>query len=172
MDFDQELAEHLRQLRDPDPKVRSGAAGWLGALSTEGTPAIAPLYEACQDENMHVRGEATYALVEIAKFLDDDTGWELLIAGVPTLIALLDDPWLDVRCSAMSLLEELSGGPTSLGPATRAALPRLRALLTEENPTLTEHPERWSLEAEIGILRKSAAEAIEAIEETESEATP
>jgi hypothetical protein len=116
VDSDQEIAEHLRQLRDPYAKNRSSAPGWLGALGSEGTPAIAPLYEACRDENIYVRGEALHSLLEIARALPDAGAWPLLIAGVPTLTALLDDPWLDVRCSAMSMLMEIAN-VKDIGPA-------------------------------------------------------
>jgi hypothetical protein len=154
-----ELDELLPLLRNPDPEVRSNAAGALGALGPDGVPAIAPLFEACRDENMYVRGEAVHSLWEIAgSFWNDkeSVAWQLLTAGVPTLIALLDDPWWSVRCSAMSVLKEI-------GPAARPALPRLRALLTDENPGLTAHPEGWDSETEIRLLRESAAEAIGAI---------
>jgi HEAT repeat protein len=171
MDFDQEIAEHLRQLRDLDAQVRSSAAGWLGALGSEGTPAIAPLYEACRDENMYVRGEALHSLVEITQALPNADAWPLLVAGVPTLTALLDDPWLDVRCSAMSMLGEIAN-VKEIGPAAGPALQRLRALLAEEKPTLTEHPEGWDLETEVRILRESAAEAIAAIAERGLDAAP
>jgi HEAT repeat protein len=107
--------------------VRSNAAGALGALGPDGVPAIVPLFEACRDENMYVRGEAVHSLWEIAgSFCNskESAGWRLLVAGLPTLIERLDDPWWDVRCSAMSVLKQL-------GPAAKPALPRLQALLTE-----------------------------------------
>src|SRR5262249_47478556 len=88
-----ELDEFLPQLRNPDPDVRSSAAGALGAPGSDGVPAIAALYEACRDENMYVRGEALHSLVEITRGLPDAAAWPLLVAGVPTLTALLDDPW-------------------------------------------------------------------------------
>jgi hypothetical protein len=171
MDVDEEIAEHLHELRDPDAEIRASAAGCLGALGLEGTPAIAPLYEACRDENMYVRGEALHSLVEITQALPDAGAWPLLVAGVPTLTALLDDPWLDVRCSAMTMLREIAN-VREIGPAVGPALQRLRALLIEDKPTLTEHPEGWDLEAEIRILRESAVETIDAIGETGSNVTP
>jgi HEAT repeat protein len=151
-----EVDDLLRELRNPDPKVRSAAAGALGALGADGIPAIEPLYEVCSDPNMYVRGEALHSLWEIACASSDADAWPLLVAGVPTLIALLDDPWWSVRCSAMTLLAEI-------GPEAEAALPRLRALLTNEPPGLTEHPEGWGLETAIRLVREGATEAIEAI---------
>jgi hypothetical protein len=50
-----------------------------------------------------------------------------------------------------------------IGPAAAPALPRLQALLSNDIPGLTEHPERWGLETEVRLVRESAAEAIEAI---------
>ena len=154
-----ELDEFLPQLRDSDPEVRSFAAGALGALGSDGIPTITPLYEACQDIDMYVRGEALHSLWEIAGSCWDEksaAAWPLLEAGIPTLIALLDDPWWSARCSAMTLLKEL-------GSAAAPALPSLQALLTEEISNLTAHPEEWGLETEIRLIRESATGAIEAI---------
>ena len=154
-----EFDELLPALHDSDPRVRSSAAGALGALGRDGIPAISPLYEACRDADMYVRGEALHSLCEIAgSFWNDKqaAAWPLLESGVPTLIALLDDPWWSARCSAMSVLKEL-------GSAATTALPRLRKLLTDDKPNLTAHPEEWGLETEIRLLRESATEAIEAI---------
>jgi HEAT repeat protein len=157
-----ELDDLLPQLRDKDPDVRSSAAGALGALGPDGIPAITPLYEACRDKDMHVRGEAVHSLWEIAGSFSNNNAdaWPLLVAGVPTLISLLDDPWWDVRCSAMSVLKQM-------GSAAGPALPRLRALLTDDNLNFTEYPESWGLEAVIRIVRESATKAIEAITESQ-----
>ncbi len=153
-----ELAELIPQLRDPDPDVRNSAAGALGALGADGIPAITPLYEACRDTDMYARGESLHSLWEIASCLsEDDDAWSLLIAGVPTLIELLDDPWWSVRCSAMTLLGKI-------GPVAAPALPRLRALLTgDEAPTLTAHPEGWGSDTEIRLIRETAVNAIRVI---------
>jgi hypothetical protein len=117
---------------------------------------------------MYVRGEAVHALWEIAgsfRKKRESAAWSLLVAGVPTLIALLDDPWCDVRCSAMSLLKEL-------GSAAKSALPRLRGFLTDEKPSVTEHPEGWGLETEIHLMKEGAQQAIAGITGTGSDATP
>lgn len=156
-----ELDELLPQLRDPDPDQRISAAGALGALGADGIPAIASLFEACRDEDMYVRGEAAHSLWEIVGAFWNDkesAAWPLFQAGVPILVALLDDPWWSVRCSAMSVLKKL-------GPAAAVALPRLRMLLTEETPNLMEHPEGWGSETELRLLRENATEAIAAIAE-------
>jgi hypothetical protein len=41
---------------------------------------------------LYVRGEALNSLVEITQALRDASAWPQLVAGVPTLTALLDDP--------------------------------------------------------------------------------
>jgi hypothetical protein len=71
----------------------------------------------------------------------------------------------------MSLLTEIAN-MKDIGPKSGPALRRMRALLTEEKPTLTEHPEGWDAETERRILRESAAEAIEAIAGTGSDSAP
>jgi hypothetical protein len=71
----------------------------------------------------------------------------------------------------MSMLREIAN-VKDIGPAAGPALQRLRALLAEEKPTSTEHPEDWDFETEVRILRESAAEAIEALAETGSAGTP
>ena len=123
------MTDLLHQLRADDPDVRCEAAGALGALGRDGAAAVGPLLDACRDPDPHVRGEAAHSLWELAGSCvgavpDADRA---LGAGVPALVALLDDPSADVRDSAVGVLERL-------GPAASAALPRLRELAAGGRP--------------------------------------
>lgn len=131
------IDESIRQLRDPDPDVRCEAAGTLGAFGRDGVSAIAPLFEACRDEDRYVRGEAAHSLWELAcSCVGAVPGAEShFAAGLSTLIELLDDPESDVRCSALAVL-------TALGPLASPALPRALALLVIEDQEIRDEAKR------------------------------
>jgi HEAT repeat protein len=133
MTDDELIADLLQQLQAADPEVRCEAAGALGALGEDGTAAVEPLFNACRDQDVHVRGEAAHSLWELTGSCVGavPAAEQLLIAGIPTLIALLDDSSEYVRESAMEVLKRL-------GPSASAALPRLREVAVGGSPEEAE----------------------------------
>ncbi len=123
-------------LRDPEPRVRStaaGALGWFGARE-----AIPELLELLKDPDarlgaMRALGELGLreAIPRIVPFLEDRDGWVRWGAartlsklgakeGTPALLKLLEDEDSGLRGNAASLLAERG---------EREAIPRLRASL-------------------------------------------
>jgi HEAT repeat protein len=133
MTDDDLIADLLRQLRTADADVRCEAAGALGALGRDGAAAVGPLLDACRDSDEHVRGEAVHSLWELAGSCVGAVpdAERQLAAGIPALVALLDDPSDDVRDSAVGVLGRL-------GPVAAAALPRLRELAAGDSPDQAE----------------------------------
>ena len=132
MTNDELVADLLRQLRADDPDARCEAAGALGALGRAGILAIEPLFDACRDQDVHVRGEAAHSLWELAGSCVGAVpeAERLLATGIPVLVVLLDDPSEDVRDSAAGVLGRL-------GSSATAALPQLRELAATD-PHRTE----------------------------------
>ena len=60
MSNEETLAEALRGMSDPDPKVRAQATGLLDHLATEA--CVAPLTKALSDPSAHVRRLAVHSL--------------------------------------------------------------------------------------------------------------
>jgi HEAT repeat protein len=60
MSNEETLAEALRGMADPDPKVRAQATGLLDHLATEA--CVAPLTKALSDPSAHVRRLAVHSL--------------------------------------------------------------------------------------------------------------
>ena len=133
MTDDELITDLLQQLRAADADTRCEAAGALGALGRDGVAAIEPLFGACHDPDPYVRGEAAHSLWELAGacIRAAPEAERLFVAGVPVLVALLDDPSEDVWDSAAGVLERI-------GPAASAALPRLREVAAGGPPDRAE----------------------------------
>ena len=87
------INELVRQLRDSNPDVRSGA---VEALAKAGNPeTVAPLITALQDEFESVRGRAFQGLKEIGS------------PTVPLLIVALENPDPQVRRKASCVLDNI-----------------------------------------------------------------
>ena len=87
------INELVRQLRDSNPDVRSGA---VEALAKAGNPeTVAPLITALQDESESVRGRALQGLKDIGS------------PTVPLLIVALENPDPQVRRKASCALDNI-----------------------------------------------------------------
>lgn len=113
-------AQWIEQLAAPDIPARWYAAYALGQLGSAAAGAVEPLMGILQDqrEYEYVRGATAWALGRI--------GLPGAEPAVPLLIETLSSRHLSVRRNAPRALGRL-------GPAARQAVPRLRALLADED---------------------------------------
>jgi HEAT repeat protein len=129
-------------LADEEPAVRMNAAMALFRLRAEARPAIPALIKALNDpDNQTNLGTFTYSIQEMAaQALGRASGGSA--EAVPALTAALDTGGSEeMRLAALRGLDEV-------GPEARSAVPRLRALLTDNSAK----------------VRQAAAEALRAIE--------
>ena len=107
------INELVRQLRDSNPDVRSGA---VEALAKAGNPeTVAPLITALQDESESVRGRALQGLKDIGS------------PTVPLLIVALENPDPQVRRKASCVLDNIGYELKDIGDF-RAVEPLIDAL--------------------------------------------
>lgn len=131
----------IRALADPDPFVRTVAAGAIpevGISAEEAVPALAALLGS---------GQSVAACRALASY-----GAEAAPA-VPALEKLLKDPAGDVRWNAARALGEI-------GPSAESAVPALVAVLRDEDAAVREH----AAEA-LGDIGPAAAAAVPALVE-------
>lgn len=126
----QAIADRLRELRSVDPLVRGCAAAGLGAYGIDCEPAIRPLLDACGDSDDNVREAAVCSLAELAAAVVGvvPSAERDLVAGIPTLIVMLDDPSECTSCAAAQTLEKI-------GPSAAVALRRLQELARSPDPS-------------------------------------
>jgi hypothetical protein len=137
-----------------DPAVREQLVGALRHADSEDAAAALPL--AAKDTSPAVRAAAmraigsredgaTYAPLALTALTDVDpdvrahaaraVGWLGLSAGWDDVVALLADPDAEVRLKAVAALERLD-------PAAAAALPAMRARLTDPDARVARAAER------------------------------
>jgi HEAT repeat protein len=136
----------IELLRSPDPHARAQAAGVLGALGARAADAVPVLIDLTRDPNTSVLLSVTRALERIGPAAR---------AAVPRLIEMLSDRYCCCAAEALAvlgrddpaaaaailthletadrnLLEPVLNRVIELGPAAKAAVPRLAALLRQE----------------------------------------
>lgn len=113
---DEQMAQHIRNLRSEDAKTRKNAADGIGKIAqvkaSIAKPALQPLIESLEDSASTVRAAAASALSK----LDEPR------EAVPALIRVVkDDKDTPVRIAAAT-------GLGLMGESAREAIPALRAV--------------------------------------------
>ena len=111
------LADWQRDLRDPSPTIRAGAAQALAAFDQRAVPALTG---ALGDSEYKVRVSAAEALVKIGPG-----------PVVPSMIEALKSPDVATRANAAVVLG-------AFGPPAKPAVPALARALKDANPRVRE----------------------------------
>jgi RNA polymerase sigma factor (sigma-70 family) len=109
------VAPLIEALKDPDNKVRAGAAGCLSQVRGEAKAAVPVLIQALRDKDELVRKTAALALHNLGS------------EAVPALVEALKDKDPVIRAGSVQVLSNI-GAPTA-----SSALPAIRELLGDEN---------------------------------------
>jgi HEAT repeat protein len=123
----------ISELRNPDPSIRCNAADILRGLAWDAVDAIPALIQGCQDSDEQVRAYCAHALVDIRDAVHRRVPAALpsLAMAVPTLITLLCDASISVRCLAVHALR-------TIGPTAASAAPALERLLDDPDTEVRE----------------------------------
>lgn len=116
---DEQVAQHIKNLRADDAKARKNAADGIGKIAqvkaSAAKPALLPLIEALEDSDPKVRAAAAAALSKLDEPKD----------AVPALIRVFkDDKEMPVRIAAAT-------GLGLIGEPAREAVPTLRAAMKD-----------------------------------------
>src|SRR5262249_4645046 len=137
------VASLVAELGHADPKLRAAAADKLLEMRALAAPAVPALIRLLDDDDLHVRIRATYALGHVGPGAR---------AAIPRLRRLLNDAQADtlLRLSAAKNL-------ANLGPDAECAVPDLLQLLRNEEPRLRS----WAAST-LRVVGKNHAQVIPA----------